>query len=430
MVKQFGILGGGLAGLSLSYFLGEDSEVLEKDSSCGGLCRSYQHEGFTFDMGGHIIFSKDQEILDFELELLKGKVDRHFRNVSIWFKKRLVKFPFENGLSVLDPEDKFDCLYNFLENPQRPQNNFEDWIYNTFGKGLADNYLIPYNTKIWKTPPSEMGTHWVERVPKPSVSDIVKSALGVESEGYTHQLYFHYPKTGGFQVLPDTFEDLVSGRVTKNFAVKRIVRKANSWIVSDGEQEREYNKIVCAMPIFDFIRALENAPPEVLRAVDALQFNSLIVVLVGLKKKSTLNRLGLYFPQMDLIFHRISCLDYYGENYCPPGCSSIQAEITARETSDLWAMSDAEVTRETVDGLAREGLIDKKDVIATTVKRTKYAYPIYDIDREKNLDIIYAYCKNEGIELCGRFAEFIYYNSDGILRSSKTVSARMLEKAN
>jgi protoporphyrinogen oxidase len=133
---------------------------------------------------------------------------------------------------------------------------------------------------------------------------------------------------------------------------------------------------------------------------------------------------------MDLIFHRISCLDYYGENYCPPGCSSIQAEITARESSDLWAMSDADVTRETVDGLAREGLIDKKDVIATTVKRTKYAYPIYDIDREKNLDIIYAYCKSEGIELCGRFAEFIYYNSDGILRSSKTVSARMLENAN
>ena len=35
MVKQFGILGGGLAGLSLSYFLGEDSEVLEKDDLNG-----------------------------------------------------------------------------------------------------------------------------------------------------------------------------------------------------------------------------------------------------------------------------------------------------------------------------------------------------------------------------------------------------------
>ncbi len=430
MDKQFGILGGGIAGLSLSYFLGEDSEVLEKDASCGGLCRSYQHEGFTFDMGGHIIFSKDTEILDFELELLKGKVDRHFRSAAVWFKKRMVKYPFENGLDVLDPQDKFDCLYNFLENPQRPQHNFEDWIYNTFGKGLADLYLIPYNTKIWKTPPSQMGTHWVERVPKPTVEEIVKSALGVETEGYVHQLHFYYPKSGGFQVLPDTFEALIQGRTVKNFEIKRIARSKNNWIVSNGSQERNYKNIVCAMPIFDFIRALDGAPPEVLRAVDGLQYNSLIVVLVGLRKKHKIKQLGVYFPQEDLIFHRITCLDYFGDGNVPPGCSSIQAEITARPGSALWEMKDADVTRQVVEGLTREGLIDELDVITTTVRRTKYAYPLYDLQREKNLDTVTSYCKAEGIELCGRFAEFVYYNSDGILRSSKTVASRKKVGAN
>ncbi len=29
-MKKIGILGGGIAGLSLSYFLGEDTEILEK----------------------------------------------------------------------------------------------------------------------------------------------------------------------------------------------------------------------------------------------------------------------------------------------------------------------------------------------------------------------------------------------------------------
>lgn len=427
--KQFGILGGGIAGLSLSYFLGEDSEVLEKDDTCGGLCRSYHHEGFTFDMGGHIMFSKDTEILDFEVDLLKGKLDKHVRKVSVWFKNRLVQYPFENGLSVLDPQDKFDCLYNFMENPQRPQNNFEDWIYNTFGKGLADHYLIPYNKKIWKTPPTEMGTHWVERVPKPPLEDIVKSALGVQTEGYTHQLYFYYPKKGGFQVLPDTFESKIEGRVTKNFEIKRIVRDKSGWTVSNGSQERKYKQIACAMPIFDFMRALDGAPPEVQKAVDSLQYNSMMVVLVGSKGEKKADQLGLYFPQEDLIFHRITHLDYYGENYVPPGCTSIQAEITARPSSALWKMSNDEVTKQVVDGLDREGLIQKKNVITTTVQRTKYAYAVYDLHREKNLDIIYSYCKSEGIELCGRFAEFIYYNSDGVLRSAKTVSARMLKSA-
>src|SRR5271169_1275191 len=97
-VKRVGILGGGIAGLSLSYFLGEDSEILEKDATCGGLCRSYQKEGFTYDLGGHIIFSKDKEILDFELSMLGDRVGQFYRRNSVWFKNRFVKYPFENGL--------------------------------------------------------------------------------------------------------------------------------------------------------------------------------------------------------------------------------------------------------------------------------------------------------------------------------------------
>ncbi len=99
-MKKIGILGGGVAGLSLSYFLGPDSEILEKDDQCGGLCRSFEKDGFTYDIGGHIMFSKDQEILDFEVDLLKGKLNQLYRRNSVWFKGRFVKYPFENGLRL------------------------------------------------------------------------------------------------------------------------------------------------------------------------------------------------------------------------------------------------------------------------------------------------------------------------------------------
>lgn len=66
-----GIIGGGLTGLSLASLLQEDLEILEKSPEAGGLCRSIQEEGFTFDYGGsHIIFSKDEEVLRFILDLL------------------------------------------------------------------------------------------------------------------------------------------------------------------------------------------------------------------------------------------------------------------------------------------------------------------------------------------------------------------------
>ncbi len=425
-MKRVGILGGGVAGLSLSYFLGEDTEVLEKSEECGGLCRSFSKNGFTYDLGGHIIFSKDKEILDFEIDLLKGKLNQLYRRNSVWFKGRFVKYPFENGLSVLDKEDIFDCLYHYLENPPRPQNNFEDWIYNTFGKGLAEHYLIPYNEKIWKTPAKEMGTMWVERIPKPPPEDIIKSALGIETEGYTHQLHFYYPKTGGFQTLPRTFEEHVNDRIVRQFPVNRIKRTSKGWAVTGDNGEREYESIINTMPIFDFMNALgEDVPTRVRQAVDDLKYNSLIVVLIGLGKPRTHDQQAVYCPQPDLLFHRLVFFDYFGLNYVPEGCSSIMAEITAKENDGIWSMSNEKITEQVIDGLVREGFINKKDVVTTDVQRTKYAYVIYDLNREKNLDIIYEYCKQQGIELCGRFSEFVYYNSDAVIRSAKTVANRI-----
>jgi protoporphyrinogen oxidase len=424
-VKRVGILGGGIAGLSLGYFLGTDCEILEKDSTCGGLCRSYHADGFTYDLGGHIIFSKDTEILDFELSMLGDKVGQFYRKNSVWFKGRHVKYPFENGLSVLDKEDIFDIVYNFINNTPGPQNNFRDWIYNTFGKGLAEKYLIPYNTKIWNTPPEEMATQWVERIPKPPVEDILKSALGIETEGYVHQLYFYYPKAGGFETLPRAFEDKVQDRIVKNFSVTEVRRTDRGWVVRGTNDEREYEQIVCAMPIFDFVAALKDVPAEVSRAVDYLRYNSLIVVMVGVNKPKLIEQFAVYVPESDLIFHRLCFYGYFGEAYVPNGASSVVAEITAKEGDEVWSMSDKEVAARVVDGLDREGFIDKKDVMLTDVQRTKYAYVIYDLGYDRNTTIIYDYCREQGIELCGRFAEFKYYNSDAVIRSAKTVAARL-----
>lgn len=426
-MKQIGILGGGIAGLSLSYFLGADSEILEKDSTVGGLCRSFRKDGFTYDLGGHIIFSKDTEILDFELSMLGDRAERYFRKNSVWFKGRHVKYPFENGLSALDKDDIFDILYHFIDNPPRAQHNFRDWIYNTFGRGLAEKYLIPYNRKIWNTDPAEMSTQWVERIPKPPLADLIKSALGIETEGYVHQLYFHYPKTGGFQTLPESFAEKVEDRIVRNFPVERIERKGKLWRIGGPAGEREYERIVSTMPIFDMMSALTAVPPEVRRAVDNLRFNSLIVVMVGVQKERLVDQFAVYCPQPDLIFHRLCFYGYFGRAYVPEGATSVVAEITAREGDEVWSLSDSQVAQRVVDDLAREGFIDRKDVITTDVKRTKYAYVIYDLDYAKNTAVIHDFCRSQGIELCGRFAEFVYYNSDAVIRSAKTVAARMAE---
>ena len=205
------ILGGGLSGLTLARLLherGEDGIVLEAEHDYGGLCRSVEENGFTFDIGGsHIIFSRDAEVLAFMRRMITGNEKRNNRNTKIFYKNRYVKYPFENGLADLPPDDRFFCINEFVkaqiafETGSVPQpSNFREWISFTFGKGIADCYMVPYNEKIWKYPTDRMSHHWVEgRIPRPPIEDVIKSAIGIPTEGYTHQSVFSYPATGRYR---------------------------------------------------------------------------------------------------------------------------------------------------------------------------------------------------------------------------------------
>lgn len=414
---KVGILGGGLAGVSAAYFLQEksfDVEVLEKEDECGGLCRSFSKNGFSYDLGGHIIFSKNIEILDIMLKMLGDNIQKLYRNNKIWFKNRFVKYPFENGLSTLDKEDIYDCLYGFIENKHPKPNNFKEWIYHTFGGGLAEKYLIPYNEKIWNTKAEKMGIEWVERIPKPPIEDVIKSALGIDTEGYTHQLYFHYPLKGGIQALISAFESKLK-KVRKGFNVSKIKKNGNQWIVSDGKTEITYDRIISSMPIFDLAEALEEIPSNVKSAINKLKYNSLTVVLLGIDKKKNNDKFAVYFPQKEIVFHRICFHSYMGQWYSPEGKYSIVAEITTNPNDGVHELSDEKISSKVVDGLYREGLIDKKDVCETDVKRMKYGYVVHDLDFKNNTSLFRDYFNSIGIPLNGRFAEYEYHNMDQVV---------------
>ena len=244
------ILGGGIAGLSLAHFLKDRSVILEKQGKVGGLCRSFSLNGVVYDIGPHIIFSKHEDILQWHTSLVP--VNRIRRENKIFYKGRFVKYPFENDLSALPTAERDWCLRTFLDNPYenyQPRTMLQFFL-KTFGEGITNLYLRPYNEKIWKLDPAYLDMQMVERIPKPPKEDVVASAKGKSTEGYKHQLYFYYPKAGGFQAVIDAYVARLEGKVTivSRARIEKIARKAGGWVVRTNRGTFHGKRLVNCMP--------------------------------------------------------------------------------------------------------------------------------------------------------------------------------------
>ena len=421
-----GILGGGLAGLTVAAHFHGEAEVLESSDRPGGHCQSVVEEGFTYDAGGpHIMFSRNQKTLDYMVSLLGGNVYQGRRNNKIFYQGRYVKYPFENGLFDLDPQDRFECLYHYIKNDHPKPTNFKEWMYHTFGTGLTEKYLLPYNEKIWNVAADQMSMDWVEgRVPRPPVEDVMKAAVGVNTEGYTHQLNFTYPERGGIEALPQGMAAQVRN-IQTGFAITGVRRTSNGWLVSNGNQDRHYAQLVSTIPLHEMVNIVEGVPEEIKACVRALRYNSLFTVTVGLASANLPDYTAIYVPAAQVPFHRVSFPGIFSPGNVPKGKSLIQAEITANEGDGFWELDDAEVLRRVVSGLEDMALLKRSDICYSKVIRTQYGYVVQDFAYRKSLEKAKAYFEGLGIALCGRGAEFEYINMDQCIERGIKVAERL-----
>ena len=362
-----------------------------------------------------------------ELAVLGDNHRRGVRANKVLYQGLHVKYPFENGIDVLPKEDIVHILHSFVDNPHKaPPTNFREWMYHVFGDGLTDRYLLPYNEKIWKTPPEQMSLEWVDRVPRPPLIDLIRTAVGIQTEGYTHQLYFDYPKTGGFESLPKALLAKLAGKVSTGFCAARIAPVDGGWaVVSASGEERRYRRLVATIPINALFAALDGVPPEVQAAADALRFNSLRVALVGVRSADLPAYTALYVPDPASLYHRVCYNQVFSPDMVPAGCSSVSCEITVAPGSALDAWSDEQVLGRVVDDLGRDGIVDPATVCYRAVHREKYAYVIYDLGYSDRVRVVREFVESRGIHLAGRFAEYRYVNTDACVRRALDLSREL-----
>jgi protoporphyrinogen oxidase len=425
-----GILGAGPSGLSVGRFLRGPHEIVERSGHVGGHASSFIREGYTFDHGPHIMFSKNQPVLDFMLRVLGKNVRRCRRNNKISFKGRLIRYPFENDLGALDPEDNHRCAEGFLNNPEKARyprpRNLEQWLLSVFGRGICEAYLFPYNRKVWNLPVSKLSMLWADRIPRPTDEMIRRSSLGRPTEGHLHQLYYHYPRRGGYQAISEALARR-AGPVRLKYEVKAVRRLSDGrWEITDGKTPLAYDRLVSTLPIHELVRMAEFPIPErVRRAVRRLIVNPMFIVSLGVRGTDPERRTAIYFPEKEFLVNRLSFPATFSAENAPKGHHSLQAEITCRLNDATWRKTDAEILEHTIAGLVRRKLVRRGAIAFSEVRRSRYAYVVYDTDYERNVRIVRDWFPRQGLHLAGRFSYFEYVNVDGAIERAMEVAGRL-----
>jgi protoporphyrinogen oxidase len=429
------ILGGGLAGLSTAYHLnqlsGRSCLVAEKRSTPGGTAGSVSHEGFTFDYTGHLLHLHDAYGKKLILDLLHGNLELHQRNSWIYSHDVYTRYPFQANTYGLPPRVIEECVAGFLKTLHRPDPkplsdnpSFRDFALRTFGQGICEHFMFPYNEKLWRTPLERMTTQWQGRfVPKPAASEVLYGALTDQSKSFGYNAFFRYPKKGGIQVLPDALAArLKAGQLKTGAAVSSVDLRERVAVV-EGLGEVNYQSLVNTMPLTDFLDLASPLPKPVREARGRLRYNMVYCLNVGFKSRAATDKHWIYFPERKFPFYRAGYTSNFAKSNAPAGASSLYIEISRHpdEKVDLPRLEKA-----IISGLRSCGVIGSTDRILTTLwLPIRCAYVVYDFNRDRSVETIFKHFKSLGVESIGRYGAWKYSFMEETILDGKACAERL-----
>jgi protoporphyrinogen oxidase len=424
-----GILGGGASGLSLALLTDLDYVLIERSPRAGGHAVSTSIDGWVFDRGPHIMFSRNALLLDCMVGSLGGNVHKCKRNNKVVVAGALARYPIENDLASLPLPLRADAVISMMraQGLHSEPANLAEWFEAHFGEVLTATYFRPYNEKIWNVPLEQLSMSWSERIPKPPIEDVIRGALGEVSEGYLHQLFYSYPLRGGYGAIMDAWASGVPAeRMVLGSEVTAITPGPQSVTVETPSKQWELEQVVSTLPLHELVKLVPDVPRPVADAVSRLVVNPMIVTTLGFRGEDPNQFTAVYIPDDDYQVNRLSYPAVFSPHNAPPGCFSIQADITTTPGSELLSWTDDAVVGHVLDGLRERSLVpDGAELIFKAVDRYRYAYVVYTQGYEKDLRIAADWFASRRIILHGRFGAHQYVNVDGCLNNSIELARKL-----
>lgn len=383
------ILGAGPAGLAFANRICQlgidDVLILEKEAEAGGLCRSKLVDGFSLDIGGgHFLDVRNHEVTDFLFKFMSEDEWNTFeRDSRIELNGGIISYPIEANIWQLGIDEQVAYLKSIAcagcnSGTEKPE-GFVDWIYWKLGNEIADNYMIPYNQKIYCDHLEKLGTYWLEKLPNVSFEDTLRSCLEKKAYGRVpgHAKFF-YPKKHGYGELWLRMADALGSRVKYNQSVSGIDFEKKR-VFTEGGDSFDADLIVTTIP-WKELTDNKGMPSEIDRCRDKLKNNSIAIKYV--EDKLDIPCHWIYCPDVNKSYHRI----LVRHNFLPGS----KGYFT--ETNTLVKIESG----------GNEKLVHVNE----------YAYPLNTIEKPQAVSDLLGWAKKHGVIGLGRWGEHQHYNSD------------------
>ena len=422
------IIGAGPTGLGAAWRLQQrgisDWLILEAGHTAGGLAQSIvDAHGFTWDLGGHVQFSH-YEMFDQLMDELLG-VDGwlyHDRESWVWIRGRFVPYPFQLNLHRLPDSERDVCLRGLEqaaahETSDAKPANFNDWIAQTFGDGVADVFMRPYNQKVWARNPELMDWRWTgDRVAVADINRVRENIrLGRDDVSWGPNNRFRFPRRGGtgavwkalarrLAIRPADASRLMFGAVVRHVdTAERVVA------LTDGREFR-YEQLISTMPLDRFV-AISDVARDLRAAAADLEYSSTHIVGIGLNgvpPAALAKKCWMYFPESNCPFYRVTHFSHYSPNNVPDPSKnwSLMAEVSE---SPYRPVHTENVAADVVRGLIATSLVSsERQVHHTWHTRLEHGYPVPSLHRDRGLDRIQTTLQARNVYSRGRFGAWKY----------------------
>jgi len=430
--QGYAILGGGMAGFGAANVLfatGIRARIYDKRSRPGGLTSSFGNgDGFVFDEGVHISFTKNPRVKDLFAESTGQKFEVGNVYCNNYWQGHWIKHPAQVNLHGLPVDLVVNCIKDFIEARQieNPKiTNYEDWLLAAFGKTFAETFPAVYTRKYHTTDASNMSTDWLgPRLYRPNLEEVLRGALEHEPLDVFYVNEFRYPTEGGFESFISGFYD--KAEVLCDHEIAAIDTKEKQLTFKDGTTH-DFKKLISSLPLPIVIPLIKGVPDDVREAATKLACTQVVVVNIGLNRPIETKPQWSYFYDEDIPFARVSYRGNLSKKSVPDGCGALQAEIYFSEKYRPLTGSPDEWIEPAIDALIKSGIVQSRaEIIHKSAIMLPFGNVIFDLDRKAAVETVHAYLDEVGIEYCGRFGQWGYIWTDAAFLSGERAARAAL----